>query len=79
MARIWCCTVDVSLDKPMKVPGYPKSKDITVSVKARTETEKEPTDLVIKAAAKRLMDACYSVKVLKLSNPQTNFLLWDKI
>jgi hypothetical protein len=63
----------------MDVPGYPKSEMISVKVKARTETEKEPADPVILAAARRLMNACYPVKVLMVSNPRVDFMLWDKI
>ena len=79
MARIWCCQAGVTLKEPMNVPGYPHSTRITVDVKVRTESEKEPSDLSIINAAKRLMDACYSIVVLSIQTPATNFLLWENI
>ena len=79
MARIWCSDADVTLKEPMDVPGYPKSTRITVNVKVRTESEKEPSDKSIIDAAGRLVDACYPVTVLSIQNPITNFLLWENV
>lgn len=79
MASIWCCQASVALGEPMNTPGYPHSDRITVAVKVRTESEKEPSDLSIIDAAGRLMDACYPVTVLSIQNPMTNFLLWEKV
>ena len=67
------------LKEPMNVPGYPHSTLITVDVKVRTESEIEPSDMSIIDAAKRLMDACYSVVILSIQNPITNFLLWENV
>ena len=79
MARIWCCQAGVTLKEPMNVPGYPHSTQITVAVKVRTESGKEPSDLSIIDAAKRLMDACYEAVVLSISRPMVDFLLWENV
>ena len=79
MASIWCCDADVTLKEPMNVPGYPKSTRITVWVKVRSESEKEPSDKSIIDAAGRLMDRCYSDVVLSIQNPVIRFLLWEHV
>jgi hypothetical protein len=79
MARIWCCRAQVSLGKPLGVRGYPQSTGISVNVKVRTETEREPSDQSILDSARRMIDKCYDVVVLSVHSPRTEFLLWDNI
>jgi hypothetical protein len=75
MACIWGCEASVTLNEPMNVPGYPQSTEITVRVKVRTESEKDPPDSSIIEAARRLMDACYPIGVVSIQKPTVNFLL----
>lgn len=79
MANIWCCQAAVSLKEPLNIPGYPKSSEITLDVKVRTEGEMEPSGESIIKQAKNKMNACYSAVVLSIHNPITNFLLWEKV
>jgi len=75
MACIWGCQASVTLEKPMDVPGYPQSTEIIVNVKVRTESGRDPSDLSIIEATKKLMKDCYPVKVLSVQQPAVNFLL----
>jgi len=76
MANIWCCRAQVSLGKPMKTRGYPQSTGITVNVKVRAETEREPSDQSILDSVRRMIDKCYSVGVLSVHSPRAEFILW---
>lgn len=79
MACIWCCRAQVSLGKPLGVRGYPQSTGITVNVKVRTETEREPSDKSILDSARRMIDACYSATALSVHSPRSEFILWNNI
>jgi len=78
MACIWCCQAKVTTKEPLNVPGYSGTEN-SVPVKVRTSSEREPTGEAIIAEARTLMDACYTAEVLDVSDPVTNFILWDKI
>lgn len=78
MACIWCCQATVTVKEPMNVPGL-TGTEFSVPVKVRTKSEKEPAAETILAQARELMDKCYTAEVLNVSNPITNFILWDKI
>ena len=79
MARIWCCRAQVSLGKPLGVRGYPQSTGISVNVKVRTETEREPSDQSILDSARRMIDKCYDVVVLSVHSPRAEFILWPNV
>jgi len=79
MAKIWSCQATVKTKVPMTTPGYNNLSTFSVSVKVRTETAQEPSPESILTKAKFLMDTCYAVEVIDISDPTTNFLLWDNI
>ena len=79
MARIWCGSAAVHLKEPMKVPGYPDSKDIRVPVKVRTEGEPAPSDEAILQEARQVMEACYTAEVVSVDKPIVDFVLWDNV
>jgi hypothetical protein len=81
MANIWSCSASVSLKDPIKnVQGFrPDQTEITMSVKCRTESEREPSDAAILKQARHAVETCYDVVVLAVHHPCTNFLLWEHI
>lgn len=80
MAKIWCCSADVTTKEPMTCGGYPNGKtEFRVQVKCRTETAKEPDPKDIIKQAHNLIDMCYSQTVLTIKDPAVDFILWDNV
>lgn len=82
MAKLWCCSARVEVKEPIKnVQGLEGKTIISVPVKCRTESddEREPSDKTILKEARSVVDACYDAVIVRVFDPITLFILWDKV
>lgn len=82
MAKIWYCSASIELKEPIKnVQGFSDRTIISIPVKCRTEgdDEREPSNKAILKGARAVMDACYDAVIVRVFDPITLFILWDKV